>query len=195
MNAARPFLRRLDDSGVPLLLARLILAVTFLYMGSHKIAAPVEFLKLIRAYQMLPETPPISLNSLAIVLPWMEVVAGTALLVGIRVRGAAAMIAVMLAVFTPAILIRALAIRAETGKSFFEIAFDCGCGSGPVIIWTKLLGNVALFAVALLAMLSRSRRFLFPQSGFRDASRPHGVHLQRCDAEARQSPRAVPPGV
>ena len=69
------------------------------------------------------------------------------------------MIAVMLAVFTPAILLRALAIQAAEGTPFFEIAFDCGCGAGVVVIWQKLLTNTALFLAALIGVFSLSRRF------------------------------------
>jgi len=153
------WLRRLDDTGLPLLLARVILAATFIYMGSMKLGEPFEFLKQVRQYRMLPETPAIYLNAIVIVLPWLEIVAGVALLIGLRFRGAAAAIALMLLVFTPAILIRALQIQADTGSSFFDIVFDCGCGTGPVTIWTKLLGNVGLFTLTLVVLLSRSRRF------------------------------------
>lgn len=158
MNGNGSWLRRIDETGVPLLLARVILAATFLYMGSMKVGEPFDFLKQIRQYQMLPETPPIYLNATAIVLPWLEIVAGAALLIGLRFRGAAAAIALMLLVFTPAILIRALHIQAEKGISFFDIVFDCGCGSGPVTIWTKLLANIGLFTLAMLALVSRSRK-------------------------------------
>ena len=159
MNGHGSWLRRIDDTGVPLLLARVILAATFLYMGSKKIGEPFDFLKQVRLYQMLPETPPIYLNATAIVLPWLEIVAGVALLIGLRFRGAAAAIALMLLVFTPAILIRALHIQSEKGISFFEVVFDCGCGGGPVTIWIKLLDNVGLFVLALVVLFSRSRRF------------------------------------
>ena len=149
----------MDGSGIPLLLARLVLAATFIYMGVIKLGEPFDFLKQLRMYHMLPESPPLFMNTTAIVLPWLEIVAGVALIIGFSLRGAAAMIGIMLCVFTPAILVRALAIQAEKGISFFEIAFDCGCGSGPVVIWTKLLTNAGLFALVVIALWSRSRRY------------------------------------
>lgn len=152
-------LRRLDASGVPLLLARLALGVLFIYMGASKAGHPIDFLKQIRLYHMLPESPAIFLNASAIVLPWLEIVAGTALIVGVWVRGAAATLAIMLAVFTPAILLRALAIHSAEGTPFFEIEFDCGCGAGVVVTWKKLLENTGLFLLALVPLLSGSRRF------------------------------------
>jgi len=159
MNGRASWLRRFDDSGVPLLLARLVLGGVFIKMGAHKLGDPFEFLKLVRQYHMLPESPAILLNSTAIVLPWLEIICGVALILGLRLRGAAACVVAMLCVFTPAILLRALALRAQTGESFFTIAFDCGCGSGVVVAWTKLLANSGLLALALLALLSRSTRF------------------------------------
>jgi len=159
MNAGGSWWRRLDQSGAPLLLARIVLAATFLYMGTNKLNEPFDFLKQLRLYHMLPTEPPLFINAAAIVLPWLEIIVGTALLLGLRLRGAAAMIALMLCVFSPAILIRTLHIRAEEGTPFFQIAFDCGCGTGVVTVWTKLLGNVGLLALAFVALLSRSERF------------------------------------
>lgn len=152
-------LRRWDRSGVPLLILRVVLAGIFLYMGVQKVQHPVEFLKAVRMYKMLPEEPAILLNSVAIVLPWLEVVAGVALLLGVWVRGSGALMALMLMVFTPAIFLRALTIHSEVGTPFFEIKFDCGCGAGEVIVWKKLLENFGLLALAIIVALSHSRRF------------------------------------
>lgn len=152
-------IQRMDRTGVPLLLARVFLGAIFVWMGCHKIAHPVEFLKLIRLYHMLPEEPAIFLNSTAVVLPWLEVVCGAAVMLGVFLRGAGALMALMLAVFTPAIFLRAIHIVAEQGISFTDVQFDCGCGSGVVVIWQKLLKNTGLLAVALVPLFSRSRRF------------------------------------
>lgn len=151
--------RRWADSPIPLLIARLILGGLFVYMGVHKIGDPVAFMKQIHLYDMLPTSPGIYLNATAIVLPWIEVVSGVCLLLGVLIRGSALVQAVMLATFTPAILLRALAVMHETGQPFTQIAFDCGCGAGEVIIWKKLLENTGLFVLALIAIFSRSRRF------------------------------------
>ncbi len=164
-----PPLRRLDRTGVPLLLARLILGGMFIYMGTHKLADPIAFLKLVRMYHMLPETPPYFLNSVAIVLPWLEVFTGVALLIGLSVRGAAAIMTIMLCVFTPAILLRALKMVAETGQSFFQISFDCGCGSGVVVIWKKVTENLLLILLSILAVASCSRRWCLSRFLDRDA--------------------------
>jgi putative oxidoreductase len=155
-------IRRLDRTGVPLLVARLLLGCLFIYMGALKVAHPIEFLKQVRLYHMMPEDPPYFLTVTAITLPWVEIVTGIALILGIGLRGSALLMVGMLAVFTPAILLRALAIRAETGIPFFDIKFDCGCGAGVVITWRKLLENTGLIVLALLVLVSQSRRFCLP---------------------------------
>jgi uncharacterized membrane protein YphA (DoxX/SURF4 family) len=152
-------LRRADRTGLPLLAIRIVLGLMFVYMGANKLADPILFLKAIRQYQMLPETPGVYLNTAAVVLPWMEIFAGTALLLGLHIRGAALAIVIMLGVFTPAVYMRALEVQRETPQSFFDIQFDCGCGSGVEVIWSKLLMNTGLFVLALGALLSKSRRF------------------------------------
>lgn len=151
--------RRLDASGLPLLIARLILAYMFITMGAAKVADPWTFAKIIRQYGIFPDSAPYLLNLTAVVLPWLEIVTGAALLVGINVRGAALIQLLMLVPFTWAILHRAFQMQVETGKSFFEIKFDCGCGGGIEIIWQKVLKNAGLILLALYAVLSRTRRW------------------------------------
>ena len=130
MSEQPGLLRRLDQTGVPLVLGRLILGVMFLSMGLAKtgvlkmaltkadltgsapvmffvdrglieLSDPVDFLKLIREYEMVPESAPILLNSLAAVLPWVEVLCGLLLIVGVAVRGSALLLVVMLMVLKP----------------------------------------------------------------------------------------------
>jgi uncharacterized membrane protein YphA (DoxX/SURF4 family) len=151
-------IRRADRTGLPLLAIRVVLGLMFVYMGLNKLVDPVVFLKAIHQYRMLPESPGIYLNLAAVVLPWLEIFAGMALLLGMHIRGAALALIIMLGVFTPAVYLRALEVQRETPQSFFDIKFDCGCGSGPEVIWRKLLMNIGLFLLALGALLSKSRK-------------------------------------
>jgi uncharacterized membrane protein YphA (DoxX/SURF4 family) len=159
MPDKEPFLRRADQSGFPLLFARLVLGGTFILMGVMKVFHPVEFLKQVRMYEMLPESTGVFLNSAAIVLPWVEIICGVVLILGVYLRGASLLIALMLCVFTAAILVRTLGVMGAEGVSFFSVEFDCGCGAGVVVTYRKMLANVGLFVLALMALLSRSRRF------------------------------------
>lgn len=159
MIGDKSIFRRMDETGIPQLLARLVLGGLFIYMALPKIGNPSDFLKLIRLYHMVPESPPYFLNGITIVLPWLEMICGLGLILGVLVRGASGSMAIMLAVFTPVIFLRALAIRATEGIPFFQTAFDCGCGTGIVIIWKKLLANIGMFFLSILVLCSRSRRF------------------------------------
>lgn len=174
----RSVIRKLDQNGLALLVVRVLLGGYFVYMGVSKVRDPVEFLKLIRLYEMMPESPAVFMNASAIVVPWLEIIAGSALVLGLFAGGAAATIATMLTVFTPAIFLRALAIRASEGTGFFDIAFDCGCGSGVVIIWKKLLENALLLLAAILLMLSRSRRFCLDR--VLDGRRTRSTYCRAC---------------
>ena len=49
-------------------LARCLLGAAFLYLGLNKALHPVEFLKLMRQYDMVQSS--LLLNSLAAMLPW-----------------------------------------------------------------------------------------------------------------------------
>jgi len=159
MNQQPSLLRRIDATDVPMILARLVVGVVFVYLAIHKIVEPVQFLKNIREYHLLPETPPIFLNGSAIVLPWVEIICGLLLIVGFWLRGAGAIILVLMVFFTTAIFVRALGVYHDTGIAFCAIKFDCGCGAGVINICKKLAENVSLTVLSTVVLVSRSRRF------------------------------------
>ncbi len=152
-------LRAIDATGLPLLFARLVVGCMFAWLALPKIARPGEFLKEIHTYGILPETPPQLLNLSAVAMPWLELLGGLALLLGLLVRGSGAVLAIMLIAFTTAIASRALSIHNSQGTPLFEVAFDCGCGTGLVIIWKKVLINLGLIVLSILAAWSHSRRW------------------------------------
>src|SRR4051812_17969625 len=67
----------------PAVLARWILGGVFLYMGLSKALHPVDFLKLLRQFE-LPGSP-IWLNLIAAILPWFEIACGLLLVAGVAV--------------------------------------------------------------------------------------------------------------
>ena len=151
-------LARLDETGVPMLIARLLVGGVMIYMSISKMQAPIEFLKVIRLYDMLPGEWYVLMNLIAVVIPWIELLGGAALILGIGLRGTAAVMILMLVVFTTAIAWRTIGM-VQAGQGFFGVKFDCGCGGGPTIIWIKLLENGGLILASMLIFLSRSRRF------------------------------------
>ena len=137
-------------------LVAMALGIVLLVYGVQKIGEPSDFLKSIHAYGILPTQPPWILNLTAIGLPWLEIVCGIALVLGPLRRGAALLSCAVLTVFTTAILMRSFQVMGAKDAAFFELAFDCGCGSGTVIIWQKLIFNGALIAgTAWVALADR----------------------------------------
>ncbi len=80
---------------------RWALGVLFLVAGLPKIIHPDLFAESVNNYHLLSTA---AVNWLVIVLPWLEVLCALALLAGIAVRGAAALLVLMLCVFTLAII-------------------------------------------------------------------------------------------
>jgi len=120
-------------------LARWLLGAVFLYMGLNKTLHPVEFLKLVRQYDLVQSS--LLLNTIAAALPWFEIFCGLLLLAGVAVRGTALMLILMLVPFTVLVFRRALAIQSALAIPFCAVKFDCGCGTGEVFICRKLLEN------------------------------------------------------
>jgi uncharacterized membrane protein YphA (DoxX/SURF4 family) len=142
---------------VSALVVRWSLGTLFLYMGLTKALHPVEFLKLVRQYEMTQN--PLFLNSVAAALPWFEVFCGLLLLAGLAVRGSALMLVLMLVPFTLLVLKRALAVHAAQAIPFCTIKFDCGCGTGEVYICRKLAENCLLIVLSGWLLAGWGRRF------------------------------------
>ncbi len=137
-------------------LARWFLAAVFIYMGLNKALQPEQFLKLTHQYN-LTETPFI-LNSIAAALPWFEVFCGILLLIGVAVRGTALLLVAMLVPFTLVVLKRALGIASAQSLPFCAVKFDCGCGSGEVVICHKIIENSLLVLLSCWLLFGYGRR-------------------------------------
>ena len=85
---------------VPASLLRVALGVVFMVAAADKIASPGAFAQNIANYRLLPYQ---AINALAIVLPWLEMVAGLLLVVGWWTRAAVLIINGLLVVFIVAI--------------------------------------------------------------------------------------------
>ena len=86
--------------GPVVLVARLILGGVFIYASLGKISDPAAFATAVGNYHVLPFGLE---NLMAMVLPWLELIAGVCLIVGIMVDGATIMIIIMNIVFVIAI--------------------------------------------------------------------------------------------
>jgi uncharacterized membrane protein YphA (DoxX/SURF4 family) len=97
-------------------LCRLALGGIFVYASLDKIAHPGEFAKIIANYAILPD---FLVTLPALVLPWVELVAGLCLVAGLWRRSAALLLSLLLLVF-----MAALGFNALRG-----ISMSCGCFS------------------------------------------------------------------
>jgi uncharacterized membrane protein YphA (DoxX/SURF4 family) len=90
------------------------LAITFIYACIHKISVPYDFALQVATYQLLPLS---IINLQAVILPWVELVTGVLLIVGLFTRPAALITCGMNIMFIVAI---ALALSAD-------LQLQCGC--------------------------------------------------------------------
>ena len=130
---------------VALLCMRLVLGGTMLWAGWEKIPEPIFFVQTVHAYDILPEA---LATPFAVVVPWIELVIGLALIVGLWTRESALVSGVMLGSFGVAIGINILR-GAE---------IDCGCfgaEGGRDSLHMALLQDLLLLAAALALLIYR----------------------------------------
>lgn len=114
----------------------------FIYASIYKINYPAEFAETIASYQLVPH---FLVNPLAVVLPWVELIAGTLLLAGIRPRAAIVVLGGLLLVFTLAIG-WVLALGVPIGCGCFHTIED-------PISWKTLLRDLIWLAMALYVFI------------------------------------------
>lgn len=126
-------------------LAGLFTGVVFIIAGLAKIGDMAAFATQVHNYRLAPVALE---NLIAMILPWIEVVAGVSLITGVRRRPAAWICAGLMIFFTIGV-----AQAAARGLNF-----ECGCfgkADSSTIGVRKLLENVGLSVVALIATLRR----------------------------------------
>jgi uncharacterized membrane protein YphA (DoxX/SURF4 family) len=131
---------------------RLLLGAYFVHASLDKIADPAAFAKVVYQWQVLGPVPS---NLLAVTLPWVEILAGGLLILGVWRKEAALVIALLLVVFLLAagsVVARGIDVE------------NCGCTSLATSepsapwppAWTKGVGwflitrNLVMLGVALL---------------------------------------------
>ena len=112
--------------GPLVLISRLILGSVFIYASFDKIVNPGDFAKIVGNYHVLPFGIE---NLLAIILPWVEFIAGVCLIVGLMVDGATILVILMNIVFIFAIT-QALARGISVECGCFSVASDTGSAIG-----------------------------------------------------------------
>jgi uncharacterized membrane protein YphA (DoxX/SURF4 family) len=120
------------------IVTRVLLGGLFIFASVPKILNPAEFSRTVYYYRLLPAQ---AVNFIAITLPWVELLVGILLVIGLKVRGAAFVAAGSLVVFTVA-MITALARG---------LNIDCGCFSaagGHGVDARRIIEDLVLLAAA-----------------------------------------------
>ncbi|HNQ86866.1 MAG TPA: MauE/DoxX family redox-associated membrane protein [Deltaproteobacteria bacterium] len=143
MSEQRHAVKELMDSKgfqAVVVIVRMALGIMFTYAGLTKIIAPAGFALAVYNYHILPAP---LVNITAIVLPWVEVIAGTCLVLGLWIPGGALIVSGLLFVF-------AIALGFNLARGL-DVA--CGCfSSSPTaekITWWYLLRDGSLLVAAL----------------------------------------------
>ena len=136
-------------------LLRLLIGGAFVIAGILKISAPAGFAVDVSNYRLVPHG---LINLVAIVLPWIELVAGVCVITGFWLRSGALLIAVMTAMFF-FVIISALARG---------LNIECGCFgtiAGKTIGLQTLAIDFFFFCLAaLLIWRTRNRQSRLPGS-------------------------------
>jgi putative oxidoreductase len=148
-----------------ILAARFLIGGLFVYASVYKIGDPGEFSAAVRNYLLLPLAWS---NLLALTLPWVELVAGMFLILGIQTRPSAVLTTAMLLAFFVAI-----SYAYWTG-----LDIDCGCFGSPAeskgrVGMYYLLRDAALVLTSLFILVcDRGDMSMESMCAFRNGSTP-----------------------
>jgi uncharacterized membrane protein YphA (DoxX/SURF4 family) len=123
--------------------ARLLLGGLFVFAGVMKLLNPTLFAQAIGAFKF--NLPDHLLVVSAFVTPWVEIVAGAAMVLGVWSRAAAGLICVMLVGFLGAlasVLVRGLDVHCSC---FGEFEYPCTGAVG----WCQIVRNTVLLVLGL----------------------------------------------
>jgi putative oxidoreductase len=124
------------------LLLRIVLGGLFVWASGHKILHPQLFAEEVANYGILP---PVLVNLCALILPWVELIAGSFLILGLFTRSSALTLCLLLLVFLIAISL----------NLFRGIQIECGCfGPGEELGWPTLVRDLLMLALGAQVLFS-----------------------------------------
>lgn len=128
--------------------AQIAAGLILLAAALPKIADLAAFAGSVHNFHLEPVVPIAATNLLAITIPWVELIAGLAMVSGVRPRAGAVVYTVLMAAFT-------LGVVAAMARG---LSFECGCfgkAGAATIGFKKLLENVAMLALGSVAAFER----------------------------------------
>ncbi len=133
------------------MLSRLVIGIRLIYASYYKVIEPASFAKSIWYYHMVPGS---LINLMALVLPWLELICGLGLILGLFYDGAKVWATLMMVMF----------IIALSSTIVRGIDIDCGCfkasqgATGSA--WKSLVFDLVAMVFVIQMLLSKSRRWL-----------------------------------
>jgi uncharacterized membrane protein YphA (DoxX/SURF4 family) len=148
-------MRTIVDNDYLTILSRLLIGGMYIIASFYKIMEPTSFAKSIWQYHLVPGP---LINLMALILPWLELLIGLAIIVGLTYRAALLWANLLLIVF----------IVALSSTIVRGIDIDCGCfkagqsATGPA--WQSLLFDLAAMLFSLQLWFSRSKKWLLART-------------------------------
>lgn len=143
-------MRSVVDNDYLTLVSRLLIGGIFLYASLYKIIDPGTFARSIWFYHVVPGE---LINLVALILPWLELLCGLAVILGIFYRGAVVWANLMTIAFMVVLL--------STIARGLDI--DCGCfraaTSATEPAWNAFWFDVGMLVFTVQMLFSRSRRW------------------------------------
>ena len=134
--------------------ARIVLGAIFLLASFDKISDPANFARSISNYHIVPFGLE---NIIAIILPWLELLIGMGLILGIMIDGSARISAYLMVMFI--LMISQAMLRGYN--------IECGCGlkEGEMIGFNKILENIVFLGGSYIVIQRKKRLFeIFPKT-------------------------------
>jgi uncharacterized membrane protein YphA (DoxX/SURF4 family) len=128
--------------------AQIVAGLIFLAAALPKIADLPAFAASVHNFHMEAVIPMAATNLLAMTIPWVELIAGLALVAGVRPRAGAIVYTVLLAAFT-------IGVAQAMARG---LSFECGCfgkAGSATIGAKKLVENLAMIAVGVIGSVER----------------------------------------
>ena len=130
MNKGISYIKEILSSEYLALILRLFVGYYFIYASMSKIPYPAQFADLLASYRLFPYP---LINLIAVTVPWLELVTGFFIIIGLRNRATAILIGLCYIVFNTAVGLNVIVGAPIT----------CGCYDtiGEPISWMKISKN------------------------------------------------------